>query len=67
MIVDMDRVQVTIAKRAIELEIARRKQTKEENLIDAMILEARIEELSQVLRIIDNHITTNKSLCQNQP
>lgn len=67
MIVDMDRVQVTIAKRAIELEIARRKQTKEENLIDAMVLQARIEELSQVLRIIDNHITTNKSLCQNQP
>lgn len=67
MIVDMDRVQVTIAKRAIELEIARRKQTKEENPMEAMVLQARIEELSQVLRIIDNHITTNKSLCQNQP
>ena len=67
MIVDIDRIRVVIAQRAIEFEIARRERTKEGNAMEAMMLQARVEELGQVLRIIDEHTTTNKCLCQNQP
>ena len=61
----LDSIRATLCKRAINFEISRRALTMEGNTTEAMLLQTRIEELSQVERCIHEHLLSNSVIGSN--